>query len=305
MVAIFAITNNINEFSICIQNGVPQAGTAMLGICYGEKDDHACKQILKLQLTIGIFFSAVFSISAVLFSGQIGRLFGSQLDVRSAVTGLALSLIPAVCNSIMTYYYYSIMEAAMANFITFFRIFGAMVLMAWVLAPYKDFIWLFYPAGELTTAALWMPAACILNRKKWGRAGLYLLDETADQEGRCINFTVPCNAAKICEAGERISDFCNSNGFSQKQSMTINLALEELMIIVAEKSMNNKGTLDVRLVRTQEGGILRIRSQGKHFNPLKFAQNDMEYMGVAMIMRMARHTEYQTTLGLNTLLVVI
>ena len=87
--------------------------------------------------------------------------------------------------------------------------------------------------------------------------------------------------------------------------MTISLALEELMIIVANKSMDHQGMLDVRILRTGEGGILRIRSQGRHYNPLNFAEGDMEYMGVDLIRQMAKRTEYQTTLGLNTLIVEI
>ena len=37
LVSVFAIANNLNEFSICIQNGVPQTGAAMAGIFYGER----------------------------------------------------------------------------------------------------------------------------------------------------------------------------------------------------------------------------------------------------------------------------
>ena len=132
-----------------------------------------------------------------------------------------------------------------------------------------------------------------------------MLDETAFLEGKCINFTVACNTQAICEASERIQDFCQFNNFTEEQTMTISLALEELMVIVAEKSMNYQGFLDVRILRTGEEGILRIRSEGKRYNSLEYAKAGMEYLGVDMIIKMAKKTDYQYTLGLNTLIVII
>ena len=132
-----------------------------------------------------------------------------------------------------------------------------------------------------------------------------MLDETAFLEGKCINFTVACDNGAICEASEKIQDFCKQNGFTEDQTMTISLALEELMVITAEKSMHYQGFMDVRILRTREGGILRIRSEGKRYNSLEYAEAGIEYLGVSMIMKMAKKTEYQNTLGLNTLIVVI
>ena len=90
-----------------------------------------------------------------------------------------------------------------------------------------------------------------------------------------------------------------------QQTMTLSLALEELLMITAEKTLHNNGTMDVRILKTKEGAILRIRSEGKAFNPLEHAEDNFEYMGVQMIMNMATRTQYQSTLGLNTLVVEI
>lgn len=305
LVAIFAITNSVNEFSICIQNGIPQAASAMLGICHGEKDPVSIKKLLKIQLKVGTSFSAVFAFFIILFSKQIGVWFGSNQNVSLALILFAISLIPAVYNSIMTYYYYATIHSVMANLITILRVFGATVLMAFLLSPYGEIIWLFYLSGELLTGMIWMSVVLMYSKITKGKADFYLLDETAFQEGKCINFTVKCDAEEICTASEKITEFCEQNDFSEEQIMTISLALEELMIIVAEKSMNNQGTLDVRILRTDEGGIIRIRSGGRRYNPLEFEGEDLEYLGVGLIKQMAKHTEYQTTLGLNTLIVII
>ena len=78
-----------------------------------------------------------------------------------------------------------------------------------------------------------------------------------------------------------------------------------LITIISEKSLHNEGTMDLRILKTAEGAILRIRSEGEAFNPLVHAEDNLDYMGVGMIMKMASRTEYQSTLGLNTLIVEI
>ena len=50
LVAIFAIISNLNEFSICVQNGVPQTGMAMIGILFGGKEFKAIKGLMKTEV---------------------------------------------------------------------------------------------------------------------------------------------------------------------------------------------------------------------------------------------------------------
>ena len=305
MVAAFAVTNSLNEFSICIQNGVPQAGSAMLGIYQGEQDPLSVKKLLKLQLKSGVLLSGLFAAGLLLAGNRIGLLFGSGADLRFACACLAVGVIFGTCNSVMTYYYYAVMKPGMANMITVLRVLVVAVALAWLFRPLKEQIWIFYWVSELVTAGLCTAVAAFCTKVRNGKASLYMLDETAYQEGRCINFTVACNSGAICEASEKIQDFCQFNAFTEEQTMTISLALEELMVITSEKSMNGRGSMDVRLLRTEEGGILRIRSEGKRYNSLEYAEEGIEYLGVKMIMKMAKRTEYQNTLGLNTLIVVI
>ena len=305
MVAVFGVTNSLNEFSISIQNGVPQAGSAMVGICHGEQDPVSVKRLLKLQLGAGLGLSSLFALALILGRNHAGLLFGSRMDMRYAVCCLAVSIVIGTLNSVMTYYYYATMRSGMANLITALRVFAAAVGTAWLLRFTGDGIWTFYWLGELATAAVWMAVGLLYTKATVGKASLYMLDETAFREGKCINFTVACNHQDICEASEKIQDFCEANEFSPDQTMTISLALEELMVIVADKSMDHQGSMDVRILRTKDGGIIRIRSEGKRYNPLEYAEESLEFLGVGMIMKMAKKTEYQSTLGLNTLVVFI
>ena len=300
MVTVFAITNNLNEFSICVQNGIPQTGSALLGVYHGENDNHAIKKLLALQLKSGVVISGIVAGIIMLFSNQVGLLFGSRLDVKMAVICWAVSLLFATCNNVMNYYFYSIRQATMANLITVLRVFAVTCTVAWCMKDMGNLIWAFYPLSEIITFIIWAVYGIWYAKKNDKKNFLFFSEEEAS-----IHLTVSCNSEEICSVSAGVNDFGEEYGLDMQQTMTLSLAVEELLMIIAEKSLHNEGTMDLRILKTAEGAILRIRSEGEAFNPLAHAEENMEYMGVGMIMNMASRTEYQSTLGLNTLLVEI
>ena len=301
LVTVFAITNNLNEFSICVQNGIPQTGSALLGVYHGENDNKALKKLLVLQLKTGVMISALVAGVIALFSGKVGLLFGSHLDVKTAVICWAVSLLFATCNNVMNYYYYSIRQASMANLITILRVFAVTCVVAWCLKDMGDAIWMFYPLSEILTFVIWaLYGSWYAKRLK--KENLLFLNK---EEGTSIHHTVSCDVEEICSISAGINEFGEEQGLDMAQTMTLSLAIEELLMIIAEKSLHGEGTMDLRVLKTKEGAILRIRSEGKAFNPLVHAEDNMDYMGVGMIMKMASRTQYQSTLGLNTLIVEI
>lgn len=300
MVAAFAITNNLNEFSLCVQNGVPQTGNALLGVYHGESDPKSVKKLLKLELKTGLIFSSIFAGIVILCSGKVGVLFGSTQDIRFAVCCWAIGLIFATANNIMSYYFYAIRNAKMANLITILRIFAVTAAMAWCMRGLGDRIWLFYPTAELVTAAIWIGYASFLAKKRG--SSIYLLDENI---GASVDFAVNCDPEEICGISAGVNEFCEENGLDPTQTMTLSLALEELLMITAEKTLKNQGRMDVRILKVRNGALLRIRSGGEPYNPLEHERDNLDFIGVQMIMGMATRTEYQSTLGLNTLIVEI
>lgn len=300
MVAVFAITNNLNEFSICIQNGVPQTGGALLGVYQGESDEKAVKRLLWLQLRTGLLLSVLFAAVMIAGEEQIGALFGCTQEIGFAVLCWALSLPLGTCNNIMSYYYYAIRQAGMANLITILRVCLVTVAVAWCFRSRGEGIWLFYPVAEAVTAALWLGYGLWYAKRQ--KKDLYLLEPFL---GNSRHFVVGCDVAEICGISEGVQEFCEENDLTLQQTMTLSLALEELLIITADKTMKNVGTMDVRILRKENGALLRIRSEGEPYNPLEHMTENMDFMGVQMIVRMAVRTEYQSTLGLNTLIVEI
>lgn len=304
LTAIFAVVNNLNEFSICVQNGVPQTATSMTGIFHGEQDSHSVKRLLNVQLVTGTILSSAMALVMILFSGQLGRLFGSDADCSFAILCFGLSLPIGTANSVMSYFYNATGRIGIANIITTCRGFATVALFCLSFSPLGNGVWLFYPVAEISAALVFMIAGVMLERRE-KLSPFYLLDESFEKSGQSISFSVDCSAERICEASEKINEFCDLNEFSPKKAMAISLSIEEILTIIAQKSLMGEGEMDVRVLKSGDAGIIRIRSGGKRYNPIEAADDSLDYMGVKMIAKLATKVEYLSTLGVNTLMIFV
>lgn len=304
LVSVFAIANNLNEFSICIQNGVPQTAAAMTGIFHGEKDSKSVRRVVNVELLSGIVLSLLFGAVLFLFPAQIGSLFGSSVDCAFALRCLAASLVFATVNSVMSYSYNAVGQLAAANAVTVSRGFAAVAVFVLLFRGLGEGIWLFYPCAEIATFLLIVAGSYLLTRRRQ-LMPFYLLDDSLERNGSTTSFAVACNDRDICEASEKIRFFCEHNHFTKKETMAISLALEELLTIITHKSCPPEGFMDVRVLAWDAKRILRIRSGGRRYNPIEAQDGSLEYMGVQMICALAKRTEYLSALGVNTLIIYI
>lgn len=304
LTAVFAIVNNLNEFSICVQNGVPQTAGAMTGIFFGEKDSTSVKKLLNTQLLTGIIFSGFLCMILLVFSGQAGLLFGSTIDSSFAVKCFAVSLIFGTVNNIMSYYFNIVERTGMSNFITICRGCVLVIISCMLFCRAGERVWLFYPVSEILTMLLFLAMGEIIAAKNHF-SRFYLLDESFEHSGKATSFSVECSEKQICDASEKIRVFCEENEFSPKKTMVVSLAIEEILTIIASRSLKGQGTMDVRVLNAGEDGIVRIRSGGKRYNPMEVQDESLDYMGVRMIAKLAKKIEYQSTLGVNTLVIFI
>lgn len=304
LLTVFAVVNNLNELSICIQNGVPQAASATMGVLSGEKDSLSAKRLLRLQIVTGSVLSAVLAVLFSAFSSPLARLFGSESDCTFAIVCFSVSLLFATFNSVMSYFYTAIGRVGMANGITACRGFAAVAVFSLVFSPLQEKIWLFYPAAELVTSVLFLFISLFISRPE-GTSRFYLIDESFERSGTVISFTVACDNEKICEASEKIRAFCDESGFAPKKAMAVSLAIEEILTIISQKSLMGRGNLDVRVIKSGENGMIRIRSGGKRYDPFQEQDDSLDYIGVQMISRLATEIQYLSVLGINSLIISI
>lgn len=153
----------------------------------------------------------------------------------------------------------------------------------------------------MATLIFWFAATGIFHRQS---SRFLLLDTSLEHSGKVINFSVNGDAESICNASGKITDFCADNGMSPKQTMRISLALEEIMTLISVKNKSAAG-FDLRVYSLQGVIGIRIRYGGNEFNPLLYADNDEEYLGIRLIEGMCEQTLYQRTFGTNTVQIFV
>lgn len=315
LVTIFAVLCSLGEFSLCIINGIPQTASPLIGVYSGERDNRSVRVLMKRQLLTSLLLTGICAILIAFFSDKLYMLFGmTRVNgfSRYAMYCFAISLIPAGVNSILSYYFNTTGNVTLANIITIYRIFLFTAASALLLDV--ENVWLFYPVAELATLLLTLGMMLFKSTKKKNLSRFLLLDDEMEKSGKIICFSVNNDISQVVEASEKITDFCEANGFSQKQTMAVSLSIEEMLTVILSNcfSPDDNQTVDIRVFKLQDVIGLRLRNAGKEFNPVKYFEENADkpdmmtdLLGIKMITKLADCVLYQRTFGMNSLLILI
>lgn len=309
LVAAFTAVNCISAFEESVTSGVPQAASAMLGIYSGEHDNKSARLLLERQIRSGIPYCLLFSAVILVGADLIASAYGLTDSLEFAFLCMALGMVPALCNCILSGYYNVSGHAMWANAIILLRVFVMPCASLFVLCRLRCNPWSFLIFGEVLTLLIWFAATGAYHQFHKRCSRFLMMDHSLEESGRVNNFSVRGETGDICDASSKITVFCEENGMLAGQVMRVSLAMEELMTVIA--SVNPAGSVEFDLrVYSLEGVIgIRIRYSGKEFNPLLRAEDGAElddmYMGIRMIEDMVQAAMYQRTFGMNTIQIYI
>lgn len=305
VVAVFSAVNGIAGFGECIVLGIPQAASAMLGVYSGERDNGSCALVLKMECIIGEIYAGVFFLICLAGSGMFQKMYRLSEPLFLPLMWMALSIFPALICNILSSYYNMAGKNVWANGIIFLRVI-AMTFLGLILAiSLRINVYTFFLFAEVMTLVLWYIGTGLYHKKNPQDTRYLLMNMELERSGQVLNFSVDTSNENICMASERISDFCSENGMNMKETMRIQLALEEVMTLITSENQNTDDAktlnFDLRAYSVSDVTGIRIRYGGKEFNPFVENNGDEMYMGIEMIRKMLEDIIYQRTFGVNTL----
>lgn len=302
MVAVFTAVNGIAGFGECITLGIPQAASAILGVYSGEKDNGSCALLVKLEWLSGCACSGFFFVLSIAGAGAIREMYGMENSLLVPLFWMALSVFPALLCNILSGYYNMAGKNLWSNGIIFLRVIfmpcaGLLLAMHFGWSVYS---FLFF--AEMATILCWFLAAKIRHVFHRNDTVFLLMDTSLEREGKVLNFSVKSEPADICNASERITEFCRLNGMDPKKTMRIQLALEEVMTLISQVNGGDKElNFDLRVYSLEGVTGIRIRYGGREFNPFgEEKEGDEMYIGIKMIKKLVEKYLYQRTFGVNT-----
>ena len=313
LVAVFTAVNGIWGFGECVTLGVPAAGGAMLGVFSGERDNGSCRLLLREEWKIGCVSGCVFLGLCAALSPLIPRMYGLSGSIFVPLMWMALSVFPALFLQILTTFYNMSGRNGWANALIFFRVIVMTCLTLWLAIAAKFSTFSFLLFSELGTVLVWWGAA-VLRHRRHAQDSRYLMTDLANEKsGKVLNFSVDANVDEIVSASERISGFCSANGMDRKETMRLEMSMEEVMTLIREVNASQGGQnlrFDLRAYSVNGVRGIRIRYSGIPFNPFCFSpgpgdDSDDMYMGVRMIKKMVEMVNYQSAFGVNTLQIIL
>lgn len=320
LVAAFTAVNCISAFEESVTGGVPQAASAMLGIYSGEHDNQSARLLLARQIKSGIPYCLLFSAAILAGADLIADAYGLTKPLGFAFLCMSFGMVPALCNCILSGYYNVSGYAMWANAIIFLRTFVMPCASLFLLCQQSFSPWWFLFTGEILTLLVWFVATGVYQHFHKCCSRFLLMDQTLEETGRVINFSVQGKEEAICDASSKITVFCEENGMLPKQVMRVSLAMEEMMTLILSVNQEKNVEFDLRVYSLQGVIGIRIRYSGREFNPLcrtegsgqmsddapgKEAGDYDLYMGIRMIEDMVEEAMYQRTFGMNTIQIYI
>ncbi|MBQ6322436.1 MAG: hypothetical protein IJI24_06145 [Lachnospiraceae bacterium] len=313
LVAVFTAVNGIWGFGECITLGVPAAGGAMLGVFSGEHDNGSCHLLLYEEWKIGCIAGSIFLALCAALSGVIPSMYGLSGSLLVPLMWMALSVFPALLLQILTTYYNISGLNSWANSLIFLRLIVLTYASLRLAIGAELSIFSFLLVSELAALMLWWGATWFHHRRQPAFSRYLLTDLSNEKSGKVLNFSVDANLDEIVSASERISEFWSMNGMNIKETMHLEMSMEEVMTLIWQVNEAEGGKdlrFDLRAYSVSDVRGIRIRYSGIMFNPFCFTPGtdgigDDMYMGVQMIRKMVEVVNYQSAFGVNTLQIIL
>lgn len=271
----------LNTLLAAVMSGFGQAIAPLVGVFNEEKDNTSIRQVVKFSLRTGLIVFSLIGMFLIVFSKQVFEVFGFTNIGQSekvAMLFFAISLIFAVSNVIMRFYFTGIRKIWIANIIAFAK--GALFILpiAYLLAFFQGAsgVWISFLLAEICT--LGFSLICIFASYKSNRKSTFplLLDKTSEDGKNYISFSVENDIKEIADCAAKITQFCEDNELSSKQTMIISMSIEEMLGLIMRSSVENiYPSVAVRILNFEGLIIMRMRYIGVKFNPIDYYQTNI------------------------------
>ena len=311
--AAYGCANSVNNIGLAVVMGVGQTVGPLVGVLYGERDGEGIKHTVSRALKLGGMITVAIWILVVIFSRQLAAVFGMNTPEQTHAAALAISilnfnLVLSLIAEVFISYYMTTEQTGLSNLLTVFEGFIFRIVFAFIGSRLFGFIGLL--AGLALSEIFSVIPVFILatvKKKKKNCDSILLLPRHLFDCGSYLSRTVPPTSESISETAEMAGDFCAEHGLTPKQSMTVSLGIEEIMVLMAQHAIKDENDcLEFRLFITEYETILRLRCAGKWFNPLSYhTEDELDNLGVKMLLKMASDISYSTNLGMNNVKITI
>jgi hypothetical protein len=286
--------------------GIIEAMDKIGGVLFGEKDTFGIKSLVKNILSYSFMVTGVLLVLLYVFTESAAGLFGIQepamlADSVSALRIFFLALPGYVINRFFISYYQTTEHTGYANLITILEYCGALLPFVFIFTYAAGIIHVSalngmmagLVAGEYVTVLITFICIKLAHRNE----SIFLLEETGEA---VIDFSVGADMQQAGGIPREIIGFCEGRIDSTKANC-IAIAAEEMAANVIRYGGSDFSSIDVMLLITSDKMLLRLRDDGKPFDPTtyEFDGEGFEYSGIEAVRALTDRISYMRMLDFN------
>jgi Na+-driven multidrug efflux pump len=283
----YVLIDNVTVLALIFAASISGAAMAFLGVFFAEKDAQGTAKILRLSFLWGVPTIITLALILELFAPHLVRMFGASTvdDIQvfsTAIRVFAAGLPFLLFNYLMITVYQSQKRMGASRLIVLLRELACpLALMGLLTLPLGMVgIWAAFPLAEVLTTFLILVYSVVCRMHKRSLSAVFLIDRQAEQDDKSVSLVVRNDVVHITEAIAQVEAFCERKNLGARLAMGIQLALEEMLLVIGEKSLSGapNRTMSVRVLVPGEGEgegeevIVRIRNGGLRFNPIEYAE---------------------------------
>ena len=314
----FAASNNVLAIFWAFPFGMVAVCRMLFSISVGEKDRRSLIDTLHICLTKGNLLMCGIVAFLILCAKPLTMMFyqdPSDPVFYMTVMGfrlLPLCMIPAMVSLNFCCYAQTIEKKKLAVILPLVDGMLGVVVCSLFLIPLMKMNGLYISNilnGFMCCIVIVIAARIVLRRFPKNLEDLMAIPEgfSPGADDR-LDITVR-EMDQVVNVSQQVVDFCRSRGIDNRRSFFAGLCMEEMAgnVVTHGFSKDHRShSVDIRIVRSGEDIILRIRDNCKEFDPSERARinditSDGKNIGISMIYKIADEVNYQNLLGLNVL----
>lgn len=317
MLTCYTVVRNVADVLNAVVLGIATAIIPMIGVLFGERNYRDLRIVMGRTMKIGLITMGVLTAAVCICAGPICSVFGVTdpeiiTEARWAIPLSSGALVLCYVNQLYICYLTTVKREDLASVMVSLKLFVMVAVFALPLSRTAGVrgIWLSLSLAEVSTFIIFCIIRSVIRKRK-SSVDRYLLDTSLEQDSD-ISFAVKNDVGEIVNASEKITGFCEDNGVDMRTSMRVSLAIEEVLAFLLTHCLgeDKENYVAVRICRIDDDLMVRFRYMGEVYNPLDYYQNNAdsdelseELLGLKMIIRTAKKTDYQLTLGLNNIII--
>lgn len=303
-VQIASVSFSLNSLCFIFVEGASMTLLPLLGALYGEKDIKGIRLSLKYGLIVTTVLCFVVMALSMLFPVQLASLYGlnepeivNVFKTTFRIVSLNVPILGLIY--VMRTFFQATKQKGIANLLVVVDGFAAVVPIMWAFSKINIYwLWASFPVSKVVTVLITVIAVIICKRIQH-KNNYLLLDE---EEGAILDFTIENKVEAALEASDKAIAFCKENAVDKNYATLVGVAIEELCVNTARYAYSPQcKNIDVFIKISEEKIILRLRDNGKIFNPTEYVDDSGKVItGLQMVRSISSEIEYTRVIGYNT-----